>query len=75
MTTEKKETSDIEVVNMLNEVDKINISKIEVLVDVLEALKPSDEQTFGETTRYKSVLDEIDSGIVINKLKELIKKL
>lgn len=65
----------LELKKLKNEVTKIHISKIETLLDILEASRPSDIPRFGEDTVYISVLDEIDRGIVKTKLLELVKKL
>ena len=65
----------VELKKLKNEISKIHLSKIEMLIDALEASRPSDEPNFGEVTKYVSILDEIDRGIIKTKLLELVKKL
>lgn len=57
-----------------NETDNILVSKVECLSDLLETTVPDESQALAEFTRYVSVWDEIDAGIIKEKIMELVKQ-
>lgn len=64
----------IELVKADTESDKILVAKVDCLIAVLEAVTPDPDNKFSEYTRYTTIWDEIDSGIVKQKIIELIRK-
>lgn len=72
---EKKYTTknQIELQKANIETDKVLVSKVQCLIEVLESTMPDSENNFGEFSKYTSVWDDIDAGIIKSKILQLIK--
>lgn len=56
--------------------ERTKTEKIQTVLDILTAERPAANQTYQEATKFEPVItDEIDLGIIKNKLLELMKSL